>query len=98
MTNPPQPQTDEFQKDSSLDADRGYDKTKIKNEGVPVDSAMTGIPIALVGKDKSMADSSEVHRCRICLAVELTRASPLARLPSSRHASKNSDCLPTARL
>ena len=57
MTNPPQPQTDEFQKDSMLDADRGVDKSKMKNEGVPVDSALTGIPIALIGKDKSLADA-----------------------------------------
>ena len=40
-----------------LNADRGVDKSKMKNEGVPVDSALTGIPIALIGKDKSLADA-----------------------------------------
>jgi hypothetical protein len=67
MTNPPQPQTDDFQKDSILDADRGYDKSKMKNEGVPVDSALTGIPIALLGKDKSLADEGVIYQTALLL-------------------------------
>ena len=30
----------------------------MKNEGVPVDSALTGIPIAILGKDRKMGEES----------------------------------------
>lgn len=40
----------------------GWDKSKLKNEGVPVDSALTGIPIAILGKDRKFG---EMSACRL---------------------------------
>ena len=77
--NAPQMQDEEYDKKSNLYATRdnpgAADKSKIQNEGVPVDSARTGMPIVILGKSGELGKAGNLSpNCHSDIYIALFKA------------------------